>query len=118
MCLYTDSKSRVCAASGNSELFNIGVGVHQGSTLSPLLFVIVMEEVSKQVRRGGVWEMLYANDLVLTAESREEVEEMFRRWKEAMELRGLKVNVAKTKLMVSGASYSDPVPMGRYPCGV
>ena len=118
MCLYTDSKSRVCAAGGVSELFNIGVGVHQGSTLSPLLFVLVMEEVSKQVRRGGVWEMLYADDLVLTGESRGEVEEMFGRWKEAMELRGLKVNIAKTKLMVSGERDSDPVPMGRYPCGV
>ena len=118
MCLYTDSRTKVCAAGGTSELFNIEVGVHQGSTLSPLLFVLVLEEVSKLVRRGGVWEMLYADDLVLTGESKQEVEQMFIRWKEVMELRGLKVNIAKTKLMVSGASDDEPVQMGRYPCGV
>ena len=65
---------------------NIRVVVHQGSTLSPLSFVLVMEEVSKQVRTEDVWEILYADDLVLTGESREEVDEMFGHWKEAIEL--------------------------------
>ena len=118
MSLYENSKTKVCAAGGTSELFNIGVGVHQGSALSPLLFVLIVEEVSKQVRRGGVWEMLYADDLVLTAESKPEVEAMFIQWKDAMELRGLKVNMAKTKLMISGTSASEPVQLGRYPCSV
>ena len=60
ICLYTNSKTKVSVADGTSELFDIKVGVHQGSTLSPLLFVLVIEEVSKMVRRVGVWEMLYA----------------------------------------------------------
>ena len=70
--------------------------------MSPLLFVRVKREASKQATRGCVWEKLYAEDLALTGESREEVEEMFGRCKEAMKLRRLKVNVAKTKLMVNG----------------
>ena len=78
----------------------------------------VMEEVSNMVRRGGVWEMLYANDFVLTGESKQEVEQMFVRWKETMERRDLKVNMIKSKLMDSGASDTTPVQMGRYPCGV
>ena len=104
-CLYTNSKTKE------------SVGVHQGSTLSPLLFVIVVEEVSKMVRRGGAWEMLYADNLV-TGESKQEVEQMFVWWEEAMERRGLKVNMGKTKLVVSGASDTKPVQMGRYPCSV
>ena len=35
-----------------------------------------------------------------------------------MERRGLKGNMGKTKLMVSEASDTEPVKMGRYPCGV
>ena len=62
--------------------------------------------------------MLYADNLVLTGESKQEVEQLFVRWKKAMEQRGLKVIMGKTKLMVSGASDSEPVQMGRYPCGV
>ena len=43
----------------------MNVGVHQGSVLSPLLFIIVMEAVTHNVREGLPWEMLYADDLVL-----------------------------------------------------
>ena len=53
--------------------FGIEVGGHQGSLLSPLLFIVVMEEARKECRVFDPWELLYADDLVLTAESREGV---------------------------------------------
>ena len=54
MYLYTNSKAKVSVAGGTSEFFYIKEGVHQGLTLSPLLLVLVMEEISKMVIRGGV----------------------------------------------------------------
>ena len=54
---------------GISKDFDIGVGVHQGSILSLLLFIVVMDEVTKKVRKGVPWELGYAGDLMLTAES-------------------------------------------------
>jgi len=33
---------------GNSNCFEVKVGMHQGSALSPLLLVIVMEAISKE----------------------------------------------------------------------
>ena len=48
------------------------VGVHQGSVLSPLLFIIVLEALSREFRYGVPWEDLYADDLVIIAESLEE----------------------------------------------
>ena len=36
------------------------------------------------VRRGEMWEMLYADNLILTGEIKQDVEQMFVRWKEAM----------------------------------
>ena len=38
----------------------MNVGVYQGSVLSPLLYIIVMEAVTYSVREGLPWEMLYA----------------------------------------------------------
>ena len=70
----------MCAAGGTSELFKMKLKLHQGSTFSPLLFVLVLDEVSKQVRSGG------AHDLVRTGESRQEVEEKFVWGKKAMEV--------------------------------
>jgi len=47
-------------------------------------------------------EILYADDLVLTSESLEELQEKFQKWKEAFEIKGMKVNLGKTKMMMSG----------------
>ena len=47
------------------------VGVHQGSVLSPLLFIIVLETLSREFREGLPMELLYADDLVLMAETEE-----------------------------------------------
>ena len=102
MLLYDGTTSRVKTVAGKSEKFKIGVGVHQGSALSPLLFIAVMEEATKECRGEGLFELLYADDLVLTGETREEAKEMFIRWKSGIERRGLKINMEKTKVMVSG----------------
>ena len=47
------------------------VGLHQGSLLSLLLFVIVMEMISRELRAVLPLELLYADDLILMAESEE-----------------------------------------------
>ena len=43
-------------------------GVHQGSVLSPLLFIFVLEAMSGEFREGLPMEFLYADDLVLMTE--------------------------------------------------
>jgi len=69
--MYVGARTLVRSVHGNSDNFEVEVGMHQGSALSPLLFVMVMEAVS----RGALpWELLYADDLVVMAESEEELE--------------------------------------------
>ena len=45
--------------------------------------------------------LLYADDLVLMSETMEDLKERFWNWKDAVESKGLKVNIKKTKVMVS-----------------
>ena len=45
------------------------VGVQQGSVFSPLVFAIVVDVVLESVRNGLMYEMLYADDLVLISET-------------------------------------------------
>ena len=62
--MYEDARSRVRINNTYSDQFEVKVGVHQGSVLSPLLFVIVLEALSLEFRTGCPWELLYADDLV------------------------------------------------------
>jgi len=39
----------------DSKAFEMGVSVHQGSMLSPVLFVIVLEALSREFRKGYQW---------------------------------------------------------------
>jgi len=117
MALYEGAQTVVKTEDGESEGFEVKVGLHQGSVLSPLLFLIVMEAVTKNIRGGLPWELLYAYDLVLIAESMEELLEKLKRWKNGLERKGLKVNMGKTKIMMEDRR--DTVhPTGRYPCAI
>ena len=61
--MYSIARSHVRVAEGYSEEFEVKVGVHQGSVLSPLLFIIVLEILSRELRCGVPWD-----DLVIIAE--------------------------------------------------
>ena len=52
--------------------------MHQGSVLSPLLFIIVLEALSREFREGLPMELLYVDDLVLVAKTEELLMEKLR----------------------------------------
>ena len=116
--MYTDVKSRVRVNGPYSKKFGVGVGVHQGSILSPLLFILVLEALLRQFRTGVPWELLYADDLAVMADSLEECIARLKVWKEGMVYKGLRVNMKKTKLMVSGTGLDLLCDSGAFPCAV
>ena len=99
MSLYKGCKTAVSVDGELSSSFSVKVGVHQGSTLSPLLFIMVMDVLTEDVRDGSLMEFLYADDLVLCVESLNKVIDKYGRWKNAVEGKGLKGNVDKVKGM-------------------
>ena len=61
MC--SNARNGVCVGEGFTQEFEVKVRVHQGSVLSPLLFIIVLEALSCEFWAGVPWEDLYADDL-------------------------------------------------------
>ena len=63
--MYKNAKTSVKVNGVGGRDFPVEVGVHQGSVLSPLLFIIVMEALSKRFdpTEDCAWELLYADAL-------------------------------------------------------
>ena len=114
--LYKGCKTAASSDAVLSSSFSVKVGVHQGSALSPLLFIMVMDVLTEDVTGGSLMELLYADDIVLCGESFN-VMDKYGRWKNAVEEKGLRVNVDKTKgiqLLFGKKSSVSKVD----PCGV
>src|SRR4029077_10651902 len=118
MSMYENVTTAVKVNDKTSEEFEVKVGVHQGSVLSPLLFIIVMEALSNCFRRGLPWELLYADDLVLIAESEKGLLEKISKWKAGLEAKGLKVNIGKTKVLKCEVGSGLIEESGKWPCGI
>ena len=61
-----------------------------------------MEVISREFRVALPWELLYADDLAVIAETEEELIKRLNEWKDNVESKGMRVNMNKTKVMISG----------------
>ena len=77
--MYDDSITAVRCAVGVTEGFEVKVGLHQGSALSPCLFAMVMDRITDDIREEAPWTMMFADDIVICSESKERVEEKLER---------------------------------------
>ena len=87
--------------------------VHQGCILSPCLFNLYAEYVMRnagldeaqagiKIAGRNINNLRYADDTTLMAESEEELKSFLMKIKDESEKAGLKLNIQKTKIMVSG----------------
>ena len=93
MSLCKGGKMRVRVDSELSEEFEVKVGMHLGSVLSPFLFAVVVDVVTAFAREGALSVLLYADDLVLMSDTTEGLRYKFVKWKEAFERKGLKFTI-------------------------
>jgi hypothetical protein len=72
--MYDNIVISVRTSDGDTNDFPINIGLHQGSALSPYLFALVMDDVTRDIQGSISWCMLFADDVVLMDESRTEVD--------------------------------------------
>jgi len=61
-----------------------------------------MEAISREFRVVVPWDLLYADDLAVIAETEEELIKRLNEWKDNVESIGMRVSMNKTKVMISG----------------
>ena len=95
--MYEGAKTQVRTAGGDSEHFTVLTGLHQGSTLSPFLFALVMDVLTRRIQGEVPWCMLFADDVVLIDETRGGVNDKLELWRQTLESKGFRVSRTKTE---------------------
>ncbi|KAF3679745.1 Ubiquitin-conjugating enzyme E2 N [Capsicum annuum] len=96
--MYDDAKTRVSTVGGDSEHFSVLIGLHPGSTLSPFLFALVMDVLTRHIQREVSWCMLFADDVVLIDETRG-VNDKLEIWRQTLESKGFRLSRTKTEYL-------------------
>ena len=98
--MYENTTGRVVVGSGMSKEFQVNIGLRQGSALSPLLFILVMELISSTT--DVLKKSMHPDDLVIVAEHREEWQGALEEWNEMFKTHCPKLNLDKTEVMWVG----------------
>ncbi|KAI3373348.1 hypothetical protein L3Q82_006650 [Scortum barcoo] len=107
--LYDRSRSLVRIAGSKSDLFPVHVGLRQGCPLSPVLFIIFMDRISRRsqgpegVRFGNhrISSLLFADDVVLLASSSQDLQHVLERFAAECEAAGMRISTSKSEAMVT-----------------
>ena len=111
--LYAGQEATVRSEHGTTHWFQIGKVVCQGCILSPDLFNLYAEYITRnagleeaqagiKIAGGNINNLRHADDTTLMAESEEDLRNLLMKGKEESEKVGLKLNIQKTKIMASG----------------
>jgi hypothetical protein len=68
--MYDNVVTSVRTSDGDTNDFPINIELHQGSALSPYLFALVINEVTRDIQGGIPWCMLFVDNVILVDESR------------------------------------------------
>ena len=108
--MYRETKSKVKIGKNYTQSFWTEKGVRQGFPLSPMLFILFIENIEEYLRKrqeGGikignkrVYALAYADELVIIAETKEEMERLIKYLNKYFQDKELEVNAEKSKIMV------------------
>ena len=110
--LYAGQEATVRIGHGTTDWFQIGKGVHQGCILSPCLFNLYADYIMRnagleeaqagiKIARRNINNIKYGDDIILMADTEEELKNLLMKVKEESENVGLKLNIQKAKIMAS-----------------
>lgn len=112
--LYTCTRNYIISNNNRSEEFETKEGLRQGGVMSPVLFVLFMDEIirkchltSKKLHVGYrnlqpvyVTECAFADDVVIIAGKEDDLQTNLNIWNSTLSENGMEINTEKTKILV------------------
>ncbi|XGW01091.1 hypothetical protein V3C99_013780, partial [Haemonchus contortus] len=78
--MFDGSTTEVCTPHGLAGATDVTDEVHQGSALRPFLFLLTLDVITSELLDEPLKAILYAYDIALIVESREEPQEKLQKW--------------------------------------
>jgi hypothetical protein len=97
--MYDNVVTSIQTSGGDTNDFPINIGMHQGLALSPYLFVLVMDEVTRDIQGGIPWCMLFTDNVVLVDKSMIGVDHKLELWRRTLEAKYFRLSRSKTEYM-------------------
>ncbi|KAK9118568.1 hypothetical protein Scep_016661 [Stephania cephalantha] len=97
--MYDGVVTSIKTFGGATKEFPITIGLHQGSALSPYLFTLVIDELTRHIQEDIPCCMLFADDIVLVDETKDGVNRKLELWRNTLESKGFKLSRTKTEYM-------------------
>ena len=124
--LYNNAECQVIHNGKLTEPFTIQTGVRQGCMLSPMIFLIVVDWIMRQTTRnnntGIKWTLTefledldFADDLCLTSQNQQHMQNKTNKLTEEAAKTGLKINKDKTEVMRRNAKQNNPISLDGEP---
>ena len=101
--MYEKTTARAVVGEGASDEFEVKIGLRQGTVLSALLFISILDHISrKTVMKDAMKKLLYADDLALVANGKQELQETLEAWNGLFTRHGLNINLEKMQVLHIG----------------
>ncbi|GJU02108.1 retrovirus-related pol polyprotein LINE-1 [Tanacetum coccineum] len=97
--MYEGVKTREWTTMRNTKFSSVEVGLYQGLAISPYLFTLILDKLSRGIQESVPWCMIFTDNIVLIAESSKWLNNIIERWREALKGNGLRVSREKTKYL-------------------
>ena len=68
------------------------MGLHQGSALSPFVFTLVLDVLTRGIQDEVPWYMLFADDIILIDVTRQGLNDGLESWRHTLEIRGFQLS--------------------------
>ena len=114
--MYSKMNGRVRLNGVESNKFDWNKGLKQGDSLSPLIFNLIMDQITKESNNKlrhiktkigyynlqpiYIQSLTYADDIVLVADTEQKLQEIVRVWTENLKAENLNINTGKSKIML------------------
>lgn len=97
--MYDGFKIWVKTIGGDLDHFLVMMGSQQGSTLSPFLFALIVNEMTCHIQCEALWYIFFADNIILIDETCDEVKERFKASRQTLKSKGFRLSRTIIKYM-------------------